>query len=278
MSLESFVQLPTDSSGKKVRAINRTTATGSVFSEVVEITDTGSGGTMTPAKTEQFPSAITSAGNFKVAILESGSQVLSILISGSNFTIPVTGSTNITGGTIGISGSSYTLAVTGSQNIIGGTIGISGSSYTFAMTGSNTISGGTIGISGSSYTLAVTGSFSNSSIGISGSVSLTSTGSATILQANSGSILVNSGSSTQRIKVYDAGFSSFSTTGTKFLYFGTTTGSLQYRRLLTLSGSGTAHQTFVQPRVSGTWEALFIMSSVAEAIAVPWDVGYILEA
>ena len=123
MSVESFVQVPTDSTGKKLRAINRTTATGSVFAEVVEITDTGSGVTMTPAKTEQFPSALTSAGNLKVALLEGAVNSGSVGITGSA-TLPVNVTSQIGNSVTGSIG----LSITGSTVLsVIGSVGTSGS-------------------------------------------------------------------------------------------------------------------------------------------------------
>ena len=131
-------------------------------------------------------------------------------------------------------------------------------------------------ITGSDITLSVTGSISNTSFGFSGSVALISSGSATVLSVNSGAKIIDSGSGL-KIKIYDAGFVSFAG-GVKYLYFGTTTGSTQSTRLLSFSGSGTVHQTFIQPRISASGDALFLISNVAETVAVPYDFGYVLEA
>jgi hypothetical protein len=202
LSVESFVQVPTDSTGKKLRAINRTTATGSVFAEVVEITDTGSGTTMTPAKTEQFPTTLTSAGNLKVALFE------------------------------------------GALN--SGSIGITGSSVAFNVTGS---------------------------IGVSGSVTLTTTGSIALAPNNAGVLLFASGSGL-KVKVYSAGYSSPLNVKHCF-YFGNTT-TLTANAFLVTSGSGTYRQTYVQPVVSAASQGLYIWSSGSES-NMDVDVEYVLE-
>jgi len=197
MSAESFVQVPTDASGKKIRAINRTTDTGSVFSEVIEITDTGSGLTMTPAKTEQFPSALTSAGNLKVALLE------------------------------------------GALN--SGSVGITGSTIPW---------------------------------GVSGSCTLTVTGSYSLAPNNAGVLLFASGSGL-KVKVYSAGYSCNQNCFHCF-YFGNTT-TLTTASFMMTSGSGTYRQTFFQPLTSANSQGLYIWSSGSETnMAV--DVQYVLEA
>ena len=145
--------------------------------------------------------------------------------------------------------------------------------YTQNVTGSVNIIGGTIGISGSSATLAFTGSISNASFGFSGSVSLTTSGSSTVLSANSGSKIIDSGSGL-RIKIYDIGMACIAT-GNHYFYFGTTTGSTQAKRLLSFGNSGSAHSTFVQPRTSATADALFLISSVADT--VNYDFGFVQE-
>jgi hypothetical protein len=89
-------------------------------------------------------------------------------------------------------------------------------------------------------------------------------------------MIINSGSSL-RIKVYDAGFST-KTDGLHYFYFGNTTGSVQTKRFLTFSNSGSIHQEFTQPRISAANEALYIMSNVTDNIAVPFDIGYVIEA
>jgi hypothetical protein len=106
-------------------------------------------------------------------------------------------------------------------------------------------------------------------------ITTTTSGSATTLAANSGSMIVAS-SSGKKIKIYNANFASY-TTGLHYLYFGTTTGSTQLKKFCIYSGSGIISQEFSQPIVSDVEDAVYIISEVAETVAIPYTVSFIKE-
>lgn len=206
------------------------------------------------------------SGSNSTATSVTGSIGLSVTgstLSGISVTVPITGS--ILGGSIGITGSDTlnVAIVSGMSGSSNSGVSITGSTATLGITGS--ISGGSVGITGSS-TLIVQGS-----VGFSGSVNILSTGSAIVITDNTGSMLITSGSG-QTLKIYDAGFTSSG--GVTYFYFGNTVAA-SAKRFCTLSGSGTLHKTFVQPRVGAASETVYIISTQAQTGSI--DLGYVLE-
>ncbi len=170
MSTEDYVRIPPDSSGAKVRTTSKTIGANVVETQVVEISDTGSNATMTPAKTQQFPTALTTAGSLKVAVLEGMSGSSSVAVSGGS--VGITGSVTLTANT----GTDIGKSVTGSigLSVTGSTL--SGISVTVPVSGSLTsLTGGSVGITGS--TTLTTNVSQIPGINITGSIGLSVTGS-----------------------------------------------------------------------------------------------------
>lgn len=203
----------------------------------------------------------------KSAVMVTGSVNLNTTVSVSTTADPVTSGSGI-----------YTYAsavmVTGSVNLNTGLAATTGSIDNWPSTYASTQSGIWNEQAGQSGSWNVTGSINNWPTvyastqsgnwysGISGSWKDTiSSGASTSLAANSGSMLLPSGSG--KIKIFDIGFSP-SSAGFHAIYFGNTTGSGQSKLILSCSGSGTFRQTFVFPRVSATQEALYAYSTTAE--------------
>ena len=67
---ESYIQLPTDSTGKKARSIQRTVGENSVQDEVVEVARATDGTIIDPVEKTQLPAALTAGGNLKAAVQE----------------------------------------------------------------------------------------------------------------------------------------------------------------------------------------------------------------
>lgn len=314
---ETFIQVPPNSSGSKYRTIEASIGGNTIEMDVIMIADSGSNATMTPAKTQQFPTALTAGGSLKVAINEvlSGSSQL----TGSTITLSVTGSLS-SAGQVAITGSTATLAVTGSVTIspvmsgsgvytyasammVTGSININNAAYAQNVSGSGIytyasatmITGSVcfnpsapgIPVSGSGiYTYAsahmVTGSVNINgppSICVTGSGGLISSGSlvGVTLVAGFGKLIITG--STGRIKVYDCGFSIPSEAYACF-YFGLSGsgGTTGSNSMFSVfSGSGTIQKSYFQPRVGPATYSLWLYSTAAQAFA-PVDVGYLIEA
>jgi uncharacterized protein YjbI with pentapeptide repeats len=199
---DSYVILPVDSgAGKKQRTIVNTVSGSAVHTEVVILQDgtDGSGSLVSPVKSSQLPTALTSAGNLKISVEESSLLINSYsIISGSTITLPVSGSltsvTNVSG--VNLTGSTISLPITGSltsittvstvTNVSG--MNLTGSTITVPVSGSLTsitnVSG--INITGSTITLPVSGSLTSvtniSGINITGStLTLPISGSVSVL-------------------------------------------------------------------------------------------------
>ena len=71
---ESYVQLPTDSTGKKLRTISHTVGANTVHDEVVEIADS-SQTIVDPALKSQLPTSLSAGSNLKVSIEEENAPV-----------------------------------------------------------------------------------------------------------------------------------------------------------------------------------------------------------
>lgn len=280
--------------GKSITGSIGLSITGSTLSSVtttVPITGSISGGSVGITGSSTLSVAVVSgmSGSNSTARSITGSIGLSVTgstLSGISVTVPITGS--ISGGSIGITGSNtlnvaIVSGMTGSTSTassITGSIGLSVTGSTLStvstpigITGSLTsLAGGSIGITGSS-TLTVIGS-----VGISGSVGLTTSGS--LLDASGslegGVMIIGSGSS-QRIKVYQAGYTTCDNSFHWF-FFGNKTGSYttSASKFMLTSGSGIYRQTFVQPVISGLDEALYIYSSGSD-IRMGVDLSYVIE-
>jgi hypothetical protein len=210
-----------------------------------------------------------------------GLSVTGSTLSGVTATVPITGSlttvttvSNLTGGSVGITGST-SLTTT----LAGTSVGLTGSN---TLTTVSNLTGGSVGITGSSIpfsgvvsgSVGVTGSVGLTTIGVSGSCTLTITGSYSLSPNNAGILLFGSGSS-QRVKVYSAGYTCNQNCFHCF-YFGNTT-TLTTNAFLFTSGSGTFRQTYIQPMMSTANQGLYIWSSGSET-NMSVDAQYLLEA
>jgi len=67
---ENYVQVPEDSTGKKLRTVQRTVGGNQVHDEIVEIARSSDGAAINLAEKGQLPSELTVSGNLKAAISE----------------------------------------------------------------------------------------------------------------------------------------------------------------------------------------------------------------
>jgi len=102
---------------------------------------------------------------------------------------------------------------------------------------------------------------------------LTSLGN--VASPNNAGVQIIAGVTGQKIKVYDAGYHG-AVDGLHYFYFGTST-TATAKRFCTMNLKGLVHKTFVQPRIGGAGDGLYLFSSVSET-NMPYDVGYVQEA
>jgi len=95
-----------------------------------------------------------------------------------------------------------------------------------------------------------------------------------VASPNNAGVLVVAGEGGKRIKVYDMAYEC-AVDGLHYFYFGTTTTPTS-SRFGTCNTKGLVLKTFVQPRVGGDGESLYIFSSVSET-NMPYDLGYVKE-
>jgi len=101
---------------------------------------------------------------------------------------------------------------------------------------------------------------------------LTSLGS--VASPNAAGVQIIAGTAGQKIKVYDAGYEALAD-GEHYFYFGTDTTPTS-TRFCVCKTKGVVRASFVQPRISGGGDSLYVYSSVAET-NMPYDVGYVKE-
>ena len=251
---ENYVQVPPNSSGLKYRTIERTVGANVVEIECVTMVDSGSGNTLTPARTEQFPSALTAAGNLKIALTETGSSSISI----------------ITGSVLQInSGSTAFQIVSGSTSfsIVSGSTFIpinSGSTSIPIVTGSSTLQ--VYDNTGSVFYVGLT----NPSLG----TALTLTGS--FVAPNAAGVLLFASGSGQKVYVYQSEYT-YSTGQFACFYFGNTT-ALTTTRWQINTGSASLFrnaQNYVYPLTSASSQGMYLYTS-GSSNPVGVSVAYIL--
>lgn len=95
-----------------------------------------------------------------------------------------------------------------------------------------------------------------------------------VASPNNAGVKIITGIAGKKIKVYDAGFDVLAS-GLVYFYFGTSA-TPTTKRFLSIKRTGVIHQTFIQPRVGGDGDDLYLFSSVAQT-NMPYDVGYAQE-
>ena len=88
-------------------------------------------------------------------------------------------------------------------------------------------------------------------------------------------VVIVAASGQTKVKVFDAGYDALAA-GLHYFYFGTSTVATARRFLLRQTGTGPILKTFVQPRIGGAGDGLYLYSAVAET-NMPYDVGYVQE-